>query len=130
MENKNVYYPTLRELRNNRAIAEHNLKSQKRGFKFDITIGSDNMTRKISKDYKNQALSIIALYFDGFKVNKDSVKKSVGYWKGTKEECLTITILSKSTEIKKVYSLIESLKAGLNQESILLEISPSDYEFI
>jgi len=88
-----------------------------------LFIGSDNETHTINTDYLNRCLGVISSFFDGF-----IISFSDGYYKGVKEDSLTITIYTEN--LKDVDRCINELKRELKQESILKEITKTEYAFI
>jgi len=77
-------------------------------------IGSNNITHK--PEY-NKAMRVLAGYYSGFNLNKNEL----GYWKGNKEKCFSVTLFTNSTkEIPKVKIDLERI---LNQESVMVSIT-------
>lgn len=95
-----------------------NFNVQKKAYLF---IGSDNQSKKLEKEKIERILN---KHFEGY-----SASQIVGYWKGTREKTLKVEVI---TDKPKSYlkSVAEELKTGLNQESVLLEITKSDCNFI
>jgi hypothetical protein len=77
-------------------------------------IGSNNITHK--PEY-NKAMRILAKYYSGFNLNKNEL----GYWKGNKEKCFSVTLFSPTA--KNISVVKSDLEKGLNQESVLITIT-------
>ncbi|MEE9175223.1 MAG: hypothetical protein V3U19_03525 [Thermodesulfobacteriota bacterium] len=82
--------------------------------RYDIYIGSDNGSKRLSEEYLNQILEWADDVFpDGY-----TIVKSEGYSKQSREESLVMSTISKhELEISKE---IKSLKEKLGQDAILV----------
>jgi uncharacterized membrane-anchored protein YitT (DUF2179 family) len=93
-------------------------------YKIDIYIGSDNNTRKISRDYleklKNWASKVFPAGY--------TLLKGRGFYNGSSEDSVIVTILS--SENLSLKGEIELLKRALGQEAILLSRSYIELEVL
>ena len=93
--------------------------------KYDLYIGSDNKTHKLSVGYVNKIESIISSFFDGF-----NIEYSTGFYKGTKEETIKIILFLDDSDSSKINNAIEILKQELKQESVLVHEQEANFNFI
>jgi len=93
-------------------------------YKIDIYIGSDNKTRKISRDYleklKNWASKVFPAGY--------TLLKGKGFYNGGSEDSIIVTVLS--PENFPLKDEIEFLKRALGQEAILLSKSYIELQVI
>ncbi|MGB9693909.1 MAG: hypothetical protein ACPLYF_03610 [Fervidobacterium sp.] len=93
-------------------------------YKIDIYIGSDDNTRRISKDYLKRLRSWASKVFpDGYILLKGS-----GFYDGSSEDSVIVTVLLHDNLPLK--SKIELLKRDLGQDAILLSKSYVDLEVL
>lgn len=91
-------------------------------YRFDIYIGSDNTTRKVSRDYLEKLKKWASKAFpDGY-----TILKGKGFYNGSSEDSLILTILSPVDLPLK--GQLEPLKQELGQEAILLAKSYVELE--
>lgn len=84
------------------------------GYRYDIYVGSDNGSSRITESY----LSKVIEWANGAFPEGYTLLSGKGYWKGKCEDCLMLNVLS--DEEKAVLERLRKLKEDLGQESILL----------
>ncbi len=91
-------------------------------YRYDIFIGSDNHSKRISKKYLDELSNLASeLFPDGYTLLKCS-----GYYNGSKEDSVIISVVCDEIDIQKLYHL----KSKLKQTSILVVRSLIDADFI
>jgi uncharacterized membrane-anchored protein YitT (DUF2179 family) len=91
-------------------------------YRYDIFIGSDNDSKKISKKYLDKLSNLASeLFPDGY-----TLLRGYGYFDGSKEDSVIISVVCDEMDIRKLYRL----KSKLKQSSILVVRSPIDADFI
>lgn len=93
-------------------------------YRLDIYIGSDNGSRKISKNH----LKRVREWASGIFPEGYTLLKGDGYWKGSNEESLIINVLCEYDGALRNH--IERLKHELRQESVLVVGSAVDLEVV
>jgi len=92
--------------------------------RIDIYIGSDNGSRKISKNH----LKRVQEWASGIFPEGYTLLKGNGYWQGVTEESLIINVLCEYDVALR--NKIERLKHELRQESVLVVRSAVDLEVV
>ncbi len=84
------------------------------GYRFDVFVGSDNGSRRITKDYMNRIVNWANSVFpEGY-----TLTRGRGYYEGEQEESLVLSVLTDGDiELKDKVAL---LKRDLKQKSILV----------
>lgn len=90
--------------------------------KYNLYIGSNNQTKEFEL---SKIESITSRYFESF-----TITMSIGYWNESKENTAIVTIATPIEERPTVYKLAKHLKDILNQESIMIEITNPNFNFI
>jgi len=94
------------------------------GYRYEIYIGSDNSSRRISDSYLSKVIEWANESFpEGY-----TLMSGRGYWKGESEECLMINVLAEEDYL--VPERLRKLKEYLGQESILLSKYRVDVESV
>jgi hypothetical protein len=94
------------------------------GYRYDIYVGSDNGSRKISNGYLSKVIEWANEAFpEGY-----TLLSGKGCWKGKSEDCLMLNVLTDDDSI--VLERLRRLKKNLGQESILLSKYRVDLETV
>lgn len=75
--------------------------------------------------YRQNAIDVVATTFDGF-----SVTDTTGYYKGTREESITIAIVADDSARARVYAVAEAIRETNKQETVLVTECTIDAVFI
>ena len=83
----------------------------------ELFIGSNNKTGKVDRELLEATL---AKYHEGY-----TIQPSVGYWHGTREQSVIVTI---SDDFSTIINTIQRLKQVLKQEAIAYhEVTPLEF---
>ena len=94
-------------------------------YEIRIAIGSPNDTHKIDIEYLDKIVKWANKNFVGY-----TLYHTKGYWKGTVEDSVIISTLSREPPSKILKRHISVLNVELKQDSILLTYAPLDFGFI
>jgi hypothetical protein len=80
-------------------------------YEIKLFIGADNKTQRITDFYKSKITDILNFYFDGY-----NIISSEGFYKGSKEESLLITIFYKSKNLNILKNFLNPIIDKLKNE--------------
>jgi len=90
--------------------------------KINYYIGSNNQTHIVEVD---KALSILSSHYEGM-----SVSELIGYWKGSQEKTMLVSIVCETVNYSEVKQVCKELNTELDQQAIMVEILDSNTLFI
>jgi hypothetical protein len=90
--------------------------------KVNFYIGSNNQTHQVETD---KALGILAAHYEGM-----SVSELIGYWKGSQEKTLLVSIVCEAVDYTEVKQVCRELNTALDQDAIMVEVLDSNTLFI
>ena len=90
--------------------------------KINFYIGSNNKTHELEKD---KALAIMSEAYEGM-----TTSELVGYWKGSQEKTLLVSIVCEEVDYTLVKSVCKQINNKLQQDAVMVEILDSNTLFI
>lgn len=94
--------------------------------KYILSIGANNDTKELEiENIKYIVDKFCDKYETGF-----TLVESIGYWAGNIEKSCIVSIIKNKSIIDDVITLCNELKRQLQQDSVMLEVSMIDVEFI